>query len=224
MAAAIDCRRVANSEAAAQAALDIVVAQAASAIAARGRFVVALCGGSTPERLYRRLAEIDGDWSRWHLVYGDERCLPLHHPERTSSLVTRCWLSKVDFPRANHHIPSVEQGADTAAALYAEAISPLLPLDMAILGIGEDGHTASLFPGISHPPQPVVPVHDAPKPPPERISLSYDTRCGAETVCFLVTGSGKRGVLQQVLAGRDLPATDVRGRHQTILVTDISLD
>ena len=224
MTPASDCRVVADADAAAIAALDVVLEQATTAIAERGRFVLALCGGSTPDRLYKQLANADADWDRWQLVYGDERCLPLHHPERTATLVTRCWLDRVDFPAHNHHLPEVERGADIAAARYAAAIEPLLPLDLALLGIGEDGHTASLFPGHDHPAQSVVPVHHAPKPPPQRISLSYGTLSGARALCFLVTGAGKRDVLQQVLRGEHLPATRVFGKTRTTLVTDLPLD
>ena len=217
----IDYHVVADGDAAAAAALELVLEQAAAAIAARGRFVLALCGGRTPERLYQLLAKTNVDWDRWHLVYGDERCLPLHHEDRTSTLVTRCWLDKVGFPGKNHHVPEVERGADTAAAHYAATIEPLLPLDLALLGIGEDGHTASLFPGHKHPVQTVVPVKNSPKPPPERISLSYETLSSARALCFLVTGTGKQQVLQRILRGDELPAASVFGKTRTTLITDL---
>ena len=220
----IDYQLVPDSETAAAAALELVLEQAAAAIAARGRFVLGLSGGSTPERLYRLLAKTDADWDRWHLVYGDERCLPLHHEDRTSTLVARCWLDEVGFPGKNHHVPAVELGAETAAAQYAATIEPLLPLDLALLGIGEDGHTASLFPGHSHPAQAVVPVKASPKPPPERISLSYETLSSARALCFLVTGTGKREVLQQILRGEDLPAAKILGQTITSLITDLPVD
>ena len=217
----IDYRRVADSEAAAGAALDLILQQAAGAIARHGRFVFALCGGSTPQRVYELLAAANQDWRRWHLLYGDERCLPGADGERNSALVERSWLGKIDFPPENHHVPPVELGADAAAAGYAAAIEPLLPLDLVLLGVGEDGHTASLFPGHSHPDATVVPVHNAPKPPPDRISLSYATLCDAGTVCFLVTGPAKRAALRRWLAGEDLPVTRIRGRSDTLLITDI---
>ncbi|MDX1735595.1 MAG: 6-phosphogluconolactonase [Halioglobus sp.] len=219
-----DCLEAADSEAAARAAMQILLEQAAASISARGRFVLALCGGRTPERLYRRLAEADEDWDRWHLVYGDERCLPCHHEDRNSTLVTRCWLDAIDFPSENHHVPEVELGSDVAAARYAAAIETLLPLDMALLGIGEDGHTASLFPGHTHPFHSVVPVHDAPKPPAQRISLSYATLCDAAAVCFLVTGAAKHDALRRCLQGDDLPAARIRGKTRTTLVTDFPVD
>jgi 6-phosphogluconolactonase len=219
----IDRRVVADADAAAAAALELVLEQADAAIAARGRFVLGLSGGSTPERLYRLLAKADADWGHWHLVYGDERCLPLHHEDRTSTLVEGCWLNPVGFPRENHHVPDVERGADTAAAHYAATIEPLLPLDLALLGIGEDGHTASLFPGHRHPVQTVVPVKNSPKPPPERISLSYETLSAARALCFLVIGTGKQQVLQRILRGDELPAASVFGKTRTTLITDLPL-
>jgi len=219
-----DYRQVADADAAAGAALDLILEEAAAAIALRGRFVLALCGGSTPQAVYRRLAETKQDWQRWHLLYGDERCLPRGDAGRTTTLVERCWLNKISFPPGNHHVPPVERGTDAAALDYGAAIAPLLPLDMALLGMGEDGHTASLFPGHAHPDQVVVPVHDAPKPPPDRISMSYATLCGAATVCFLVTGEAKREALRNWLDGADLPVARVTGTRQTILITDIPRD
>ena len=95
-------------------------------------------------------------------------------------MVEKNWLRPAGFPAQNHYMPDLEQPAENAAASYAAAsyasmIEGLLPLDMALLGIGEDGHTASLFPGHLHPDQSVVAVDCAPKPPPTRISLSYST-------------------------------------------------
>lgn len=215
---------VADGEAAAQAALEIVLAQAAAAIAARGRFVLALCGGRTPGRLYELLAEAGQDWRRWHLVYGDERCLPRGDEDRNCSLVQRCWLDRTDFPAANHHVPDAELGAAIAAPRYAKAIAPLLPIDLALLGMGEDGHTASLFPGHSHPDATVVAVHGAPKPPAERVSLGYAALNAADTVCFLVTGAAKRDALRRWQQGDDIPVARISGRTRTCLVTDIPAD
>jgi len=220
----IDYRQAADSDAAASTALDVILQQAQTAIAQRGRFVLALCGGSTPQKVYERLGAADQDWPRWHLLYGDERCLPRDDEGRTATLVERCWLGGIDFPPGNHHVPPVELGADTAARAYGEAIAPLLPLDMALLGMGEDGHTASLFPGHSQPHQVVVPVHDAPKPPRDRISMNYATLCAADTVCFLVTGPAKRDALRRWLRGADLPVARVTGKNRTILITDIPRD
>ena len=214
-------QQVADSDAAASAAVELILQQAATAIAKRGRFVLALCGGRTPQRVYELLATAQQDWSHWHILYGDERCLPRQDEERTSNIVERCWLGKIHFPANNHHVPAVELGADAAAVDYTAAIEPLLPLDLALLGMGEDGHTASLFPGESQSEQIVVPVHNAPKPPPDRISLSYATLCDAATVCFLVTGSAKQYALQRWLHGADLPVAKVIGRIRTILITDI---
>ena len=221
MTSRIEYREVADSDDAARVALALVQERAAAAIAARGRFVLGLCGGRTPERLYQLLAATGGDWQHWHLVYGDERCLPEGHAERNLTLVKRCWLEPAGFPAANHHVPDMSAGADRAAEAYGAAIEPLLPLDLALLGVGEDGHTASLFPGHSHPAQSVVPVHDAPKPPPDRISLSYATLCAADTVCFLATGDSKQEALRRWLRSDDLPVVNILGRRQTILVTDI---
>jgi len=217
----VELCRVDDEAAAARAALELILQAATRAIAEHGRFTIALCGGSTPRELYTLLAGARQDWRPWHLVYGDERCLPHGDGARNSSLVEQCWLSGTDFPAGNHHLPRMELGAAAAAADYAAAIEALLPLDLALLGMGEDGHTASLFPGHSHPDSPVVAVHNAPKPPSDRISLSYATLCAATQVCFLVTGAAKRDILLRYLAGENLPATRVAGRERTVLVTDV---
>lgn len=224
MTTKIEYRQVADDVAAAHAALELVLQQAMKAITKRGRFIFALSGGTTPKRLYQLLAATDQDWSRWHLLYADERCLPDDNAERTTTMVESCWLDAVDFPTENHYKPAVELGAEEAASNYAIAIEPLLPIDLALLGMGEDGHTASLFPGHTHPDQTVVPVHNSPKPPADRISLSYVTLCNAATVCFLVTGPAKQKTLARWLQGDDFPVAHVIGKDSSVLITDIAAD
>lgn len=216
----LDIRLVANPEAAAQAALALLLEMSDRAIRERGRFVLALSGGRTPERLYQLLAQQDLDWGRWQLLYGDERCLRAGDSGRTSTMVEESWLNKVAFPVENHHVPPVESGAAIAAARYGEIIAPLLPIDFALQGMGEDGHTGSLFPGDVHPDQAVIPVFNSPKPPRERISLSYATLNRTRLVCFLVTGGQKATTLARWQKGEDLPVARIHGVEKTVLITD----
>ncbi len=208
----------ANSKQMAQMALALLLQLAAAAIATRGRFVLALAGGTTPVPLYKLLAQTSADWDRWHLVYTDERCLPYGDPQRNSTMIENTWLRAAGFPPRNHHMPDMEQQPQRAAAAYAAAIEGLLPLDMALLGIGEDGHTAGLFPGHQHPDQSVVSVHNAPKPPPTRISLSYTTLNAARVVCYLVSGVDKHAVVEAFCNRLDIPATRICGAESTCLL------
>lgn len=208
----------ANGRQMAQTTLALLRQAAADAIAARGRFILGLAGGTTPIPLYKLLARTTADWDRWHLLYTDERCLPHCHPQRNSTMVENNWLSPADFPPQNHYLPDLEQQPERAAASYAAAIEGLLPLDVALLGIGEDGHTASLFPGHQYADQIVVAVHDAPKPPPTRISLSYATLNAARLVCYLVSGVEKYAVVEDYSNGLDMPATRVCGAESTHLM------
>src|SRR5690606_9201955 len=120
---------------------------AAQAIAARGRFAVVLAGGSTPRGVYARLAAADADWAKWHVYFGDERCRPAGHPERNDRMAREAWLDRVALPRQQIHPIPAELGADEAARRYAATLARLETFDLVLLGLGEDGHTASLFPG-----------------------------------------------------------------------------
>lgn len=215
----IERRDLADGAQVAATALELVLQVAKESIAARGRFVLVLAGGTTPAALYSLLADARQDWSQWHLVYGDERCLPDGDPQRNSTMVARSWLDRVQFPPQNHHIPPVDLGSEAAAAAYSTAIAGLLPPDLALLGMGQDGHTASLFPGHHHADTTVVAVHAAPKPPAERISLSYATLCSARVVCYLVVGEDKREVIEAFFNDDDIPATRVRGAARTVVIT-----
>ncbi|MGD8616525.1 MAG: 6-phosphogluconolactonase [Gammaproteobacteria bacterium] len=183
-------------------------AAARDAIEARGRFNLVLAGGSTPQMAYRRLAQADADWPHWHLYLGDERCLPPEHPDRNSVMITKAWLGRVSVPLEQIHWIGAEQGAETAAAGYEAVVRGGLPFDLVLLGMGEDGHTASLFPGR----EPVsdalvVPVHDAPKPPPERVSLSYGALSETRALLLAVTGASKRAAVEEWSRGASLPVS-----------------
>ena len=208
----------------AEAALHLILQSAAEAIEKRGKFVLSLAGGSTPKLLYQLLATSHQNWDNWYLVYGDERCLPYGDHKRNSTLVEEYWLRKIGFPLSNHLTADITNSTEEDARQYQKKISSILPIDFALLGMGEDGHTASLFPASKDRTDSttdcVIAVHNAPKPPSNRISLSYQTFNQARVVCFLVTGSSKQQAIQQWLAGDDLPVSQIAGTADTYLFLD----
>lgn len=196
------------------AALDTIRAAATNAIAARGEFHIVLAGGSTPERVYRALAREAMDWSHWRIWFGDERCLPADHPERNSVMAERAWLAPAKVPAHVIHLIPAERGALTAARAYTEALAGVDDFDLVLLGLGEDGHTASLFPGQdwgeTRDAPAALPVFSAPKPPPERVSLSAWRLSCARQVHFWALGAGKREAVAAWRRGESLPAAAIR--------------
>lgn len=202
-----------DAEALAAAAAARILTQALAAVRSQGVFRLALAGGATPRRCYELLREADFDWSRVEIYFGDERCLPAGDPGRNDTLAARAWLDPVRFPPAKRHAIPAELGPEAAAAAYAAVLRPALPLDLVLLGLGEDGHTASLFPGNAalELTGAVVPVFAAPKPPSERVSLSLSVINAARHKLFLVSGAGKRGILRRLEGEPTLPAARVLG-------------
>jgi len=210
-----------DAEAVAREAARRVLHVADRALAETGTFRLVLAGGRTPALAYRLLVDAETDWSGWQIYFGDERCLPVEDPERNSVMAVDAWLGQVPIPAENIHPMPAERGAQAAAAAYEPAIRDALPFDLVLLGMGEDGHTASLFPGHSHPRGPLVlAVHGAPKPPPDRVSLSLEALNNAREVLILVTGAGKREAVQRWRAGEDLPVAGVRGRSGVAVLLD----
>ncbi len=190
------------------AAVDFILQSAEAAINARGRFDIVLAGGSTPKQIYESLRHARTDWSKWHIWYGDERCLPPEHADRNSKMASDAWLAAVDIPAAQVHPMPTENGSVEAAKTYSLALQGLAEFDLVLLGLGEDGHTASLFPGQqweSEPPAPAIPVSNAPKPPSNRVSLSASRLSQARQVLFIVTGAGKKEAVRQWRNGEPLP-------------------
>jgi len=204
--------------------VDALCAEAEAAIAARGAFQLVLAGGSTPRALYRALAERHAGDAHWHVWYGDERCLPADHSERNSMMAETTWLASSCIPPENRRPIPAERGAHEAVALYAGWLEGVDDFDVVLLGMGEDGHTASLFPehgwGDAPGSPDVLAVQDAPKPPPERVSLSAARLNRSQHVWFVITGSGKRHALRRWAWQERLPVTAVHGRRQTVAWVD----
>jgi 6-phosphogluconolactonase len=199
------------------AAAELFVKQAAQSIAERDRFLVALNGGSTPNRLFELLAtdfREKVDWSRVHVFWGDERCVP---PDDPGSCYGQAWgtlLSQVPILEANSHRIRGELGPAEASKDYAltlkEFASPPLDwphFDLVYLGMGEDGHTASLFPGspvdVSEPTMPVT-AHYQDRPA-NRVTLTPAVFNSARMIAFMATGEKKAQTFAEVLSDRYNP-------------------
>jgi 6-phosphogluconolactonase len=205
-------------------AADLLVETARTAIGQRGRFTVALSGGSTPEKCYTLLAgpEYSGqiDWTRTLLFFGDERFVPHHDSRSNYALARRTLLDLAPIPAANlFPVPTDrptpgDSARDYAATLArAFAIAPDGPpprFDLILLGLGDDGHTASLFPGanalnetrawVASSPPGVLP------PPVDRVTFTYPVLNAARHVAFLVAGAKKADIFKAVLEGNAGPA------------------
>jgi 6-phosphogluconolactonase len=183
------------------------------AIRERNAFNLVLAGGTTPHRVYELLRTKAANWSAWHIYFGDERCLPAGHAERNSSMAAQAWLNHVSIPASQIHIIPAEQGAEAAASAYAQTLSKVELFDLVILGLGEDGHTASLFPNHNWLSLPetaaTLAVHDAPKPPSERVSLSARRLSQTRQLMFLVSGASKQQAIMDWRHGKPIPAAAI---------------
>ncbi len=188
---------------------------ASKSIAARGRFVIVLAGGSTPLAAYRRARDLITDWDRWHVYFSDERCVPAHSDGRNDHMARDAWLNHVAIPCAQIHPIPAERGPEAGAEAYRRTLVNVGRFDLTLLGIGEDGHTASLFPGDDRAAleavgaaqtSDVIGVHTAPKSPSERVSLSAARLAATHGCLFLAQGADKRDALRQLRDGRNIPA------------------
>lgn len=181
------------------------------------RFCLALAGGSTPRRLYELLGTEYRNqvrWDRVHFFFSDERWVRFDHPDSNYRMVREALFDLIDVPRANIHPPRIDLGSpEEAAARYEKELwdtfSSRRPrLDWVLLGLGEDGHVASLFPhsaALTETERWVVAVRDSPKPPPIRLTMTLPFINSASQVHFLVSGDGKARALQATLEGQGLP-------------------
>jgi 6-phosphogluconolactonase len=212
-----------------------LTAAAAAAVGERGRFAVALSGGSTPRSLYELLAGEQRDpppWRDVHVYFGDERCVPPEHPASNYGMAYATLLSRVAVRAEHVHRIAGERPPDEAAAAYdadlrgAFGSADAPTFDVALLGVGADGHTASLFPGdpaLLERDRLAVPVEGPPYVSPRwRVTLTVPVLCRAREVVVLCAGADKRNVADRILsdADRALPAAIVRGTERTVWLLD----
>jgi 6-phosphogluconolactonase len=224
--------------------VDVLARTAATRISARlkqrgGRLAVCLNGGSTPERLYAMLATESYrnalPWERIHWFWGDDRFVPRNDPRSNFGAAQRLLLDHVPVPSGYiHAIPTSTGNVEEAARLYeadlrgfygAQSLSPRRPLfDVVLMGLGADGHTASLFPGRperDERKQWVVGVPEAGLAPfVPRVTLTFPALASTHEMLFLVSGPGKRQVLTRALAGTDLPAAQAYSEGELVWLVD----
>jgi 6-phosphogluconolactonase len=206
----------------AEAAARAAVADLEAAVEAHGTATWVLTGGGTPTAAYRRLAAHDlragVEWDRVRVTMGDERCVPVHHPDSNWGQAAAALLDHVPVPDHQLLRPPGELGAEAAAAAHQAALDRLPTvaggtprLEVVWLGVGEDGHCLSLFPGrpeVDVTDRLVVPVHHSPKPPPDRVSLTLAALAGTERLLVLAAGPAKANPVARARAGDDrLPLT-----------------
>ena len=190
-----------------QAALQAILNAASRAIANHGSFSIVLAGGSTPKAIYAMLAQQQADWANWHVYINDDRCLPVDDDERNSKMVNEVWLTHVNIPKHQFHAIPCELGSIEGAKSYAKTLEHIGAFDLVLFGLGEDGHTASLFPGhVVDNSADAVPVFNSPKPPAERVTMSQNRLNNTKEALFLVTGAGKQDAVNAWRNGEAIPA------------------
>ncbi len=218
-----DVRVLADLPGVTSAARELVLSIAREAIEKRGRFAVALSGGSTPRALYASLVGAPLDWDHCQIFFGDERCVPPEHADSNFRMAREAWLSKVPLlPTHVHRIYAESDDANAAAEEYARELERVLApppgelprLDLVLLGLGPDAHTASLFPGtraLAETKRSVV-ANDVPALGTRRITLTYPAINAARHVVFLVVGADKRAAFESVTRGaRDVSRFPAQG-------------
>lgn len=199
-------------------AKDIAEAVAERFVALQPR-TVALAGGVTPRRVYERLALCDFPWSETDIFFGDERCVPPDHPDSNFRMANEALLSKM--PARVHPMAGESCDPQPYEEQLTRAFGPGLPeFDLVFLGLGEDGHTASLFPGdpaLDETERRVVRVQ---RPEHARLTLTLPVLSAAKAAVFLVAGAGKRDSLRRLLEGSDIPAARVRAKRVLIVADE----
>jgi 6-phosphogluconolactonase len=200
-----DARHLANETAA------FIRSRIGETLKTRPRFSLVLAGGNTPRLTYQSLASSGGrlDWSRVDVFWGDERCVPHDHPESNFRMAYEALLSRVPIPEQNIHPMACDPTPEGGARAYEDSLRNLFPdmdvprFDLVLLGLGDDGHTASLFPGTRalDEEQRWVVANWVERLGAWRLTLTLPVINAAAAVAFIVQGAGKNSILQAVLAG-----------------------
>ena len=192
---------------------------AKSSIKLKGSFTIVLAGGNSPIELYKILSQSESNWSKWHIYIGDERCLPLGDKDRNNQIIGKIWLNNSSIPISNINFIRSELGAMEGMLHYERTIENINYFDVVLLSIGEDGHTASLFPGHAYEEsQNVVIERNSPKYPKDRISMSYLRLNKSKNVFKIILGESKKKAIRFWLQGVILPINQVHGDFERVYI------
>lgn len=212
----------------------LLLEKARESVRERGRFLLVLSGGSTPLKMYKQLAEGHADepfWAHTHIFWGDERFVPHDHLDSNYGAAKAVLLDRLAIPAAQvHPWPYFEGDPDVAAAAYADTLQePGDPFDLTFLGLGDDAHTASLFPGTGAVFDEGAATVVRPAGKGVRLSLTASRLSRSRTVAFLVQGEAKRGALEATLSPTNAPDFDrtparaVSAQEDLLWLTDVTL-
>lgn len=214
-----------DEDAVAHRTAEVIADAAREGVRRHGRAVLAFSGGSTPAPMLERLAQMDVPWNATHILQVDERVAPEGHPDRNWTMITDSLLTGADIPDSLlHPMPVTDDDLDAAARRYAsrlQIVAGVPPIaDVVHLGIGEDGHTASLVPG-----DPVLDVRDrwvalaGPYQGRMRMTWTYPAINAGRLLVWQITGAGKAGAVHDGLQGKGVPASKIRRRAVMVIAT-----
>jgi len=186
-----------------------------AAVAARGACHLAFPGGRSPRRIFELLGKCDLPWPDLHLYPGDERCVPAGYLERNDRLAVELLRDRPPQLRPRLHSIPAEMGPEEGAARFSQLLRRTPQFDVALLGVGPDGHTASLFPAHAAltDGRSAVPVFDAPNPPAQRVTIGIGRLRSARQRIVIATGQEKQEMLKQVRCGADFPVVRLEPTH-----------
>jgi 6-phosphogluconolactonase len=182
-------------------------------------FSIVLTGGKSVLSLYKILSKADSNWDKWHIYIGDERCVPMGHKDRSDQVINEIWLDNSAIPKKNIHFIKAELGLLEARLEYENTLKRIGTFDIVLLSMGEDGHIASLFPNhVYLEEQMVVVEQDSPKPPKERVSMSYQQLNKAHYIFKLIIGESKQKAVTLLEQNVNLPITRVNGDCEKLYI------
>jgi 6-phosphogluconolactonase len=183
---------------------------AKKSISEKDFFSIVLTGGQSVLNLYKILSKADSNWDKWHIYIGDERFLPAGHKDRNDQTINEIWLDNSPIPKNNIHFIKAELGLLEARVEYEDTLKKIDKFDVVLLSMGEDGHIASLFPNHIYPEEQMVVVErSSPKPPKERISMSYQQLNKSHYIFKLIIGESKQKAVTLLGQNVNLPIARV---------------
>jgi len=196
-----------------------ILSIAKQSILEKDYFSIVLTGGQSVLNLYKILSKADSNWDKWNIYLGDERFLPKEYEDRNDRVINKIWIKNSLIPQKNIHFIKAELGLVQAQKEYEKVLKRIKKFDVVLLSMGEDGHIASLFPNHSYPEDQMVVIEgNSPKPPKQRISMSYNRLNKSHYIFKLIIGESKKKIANMLWKNTDLPIIKVNGEHEKLYV------